>query len=89
MHELLAATRCRYLDRSAVARVRAALGELRLGQAIDDPGHRRARHSLGAQHADDLDRAVAFYTGLLGGELIARFEPPGLAFLRLGQARLR
>ena len=41
-----------------------------------------------AQHADDLDRAVAFYTGVLGGELIARFDPPGLAFLRLGDARL-
>jgi methylmalonyl-CoA/ethylmalonyl-CoA epimerase len=41
-----------------------------------------------AQHADDLDRAVAFYTGVLGCELIARFDPPGLAFLRLGDARL-
>jgi methylmalonyl-CoA/ethylmalonyl-CoA epimerase len=41
-----------------------------------------------AQHADDLDRAVAFYTGQLGCELISRFDPPGLAFLRLGSARL-
>jgi methylmalonyl-CoA/ethylmalonyl-CoA epimerase len=41
-----------------------------------------------AQHADDLDRAVAFYTGVLGGELIARFDPPGLGFVRLGSARL-
>jgi methylmalonyl-CoA/ethylmalonyl-CoA epimerase len=41
-----------------------------------------------AQHADDLDRAVAFYTDVLGCELIARFDPPGLAFLRLGGARL-
>jgi methylmalonyl-CoA/ethylmalonyl-CoA epimerase len=41
-----------------------------------------------AQHADDLDRAVAFYTDVLGCELIARFDPPGLAFLRLGSARL-
>lgn len=41
-----------------------------------------------AQHADDLDRAVAFYTGPLGAELIARFDPPGLAFLRLGGTRL-
>jgi methylmalonyl-CoA/ethylmalonyl-CoA epimerase len=41
-----------------------------------------------AQHADDLDRAVAFYTGVLDGELIARFDPPGLAFLRLGEVRL-
>ena len=41
-----------------------------------------------AQHADDLDRAVAFYTDVLGCELIARFDPPGLAFLRLGDVRL-
>ena len=41
-----------------------------------------------AQHAKDLDRAVGFYTTVLGGELIARFEPPGLAFVRLGTARL-
>jgi len=41
-----------------------------------------------AQHADDIDRAVAFYTGQLDGELIARYDPPGLAFLRLGPARL-
>jgi methylmalonyl-CoA/ethylmalonyl-CoA epimerase len=41
-----------------------------------------------AQHADDLDRAVGFYTSVLGGELIARFDPPGLAFMRLGDARL-
>lgn len=41
-----------------------------------------------AQRAKDLDRAVEFYTVVLGGELIARFEPPGLAFVRLGTARL-
>ena len=41
-----------------------------------------------AQHADDLDRAVAFYTDVLGCELISRFDSPGLAFLRLGQVRL-
>ncbi len=41
-----------------------------------------------AQHADDLDRAVAFYTDVLGCELISRFDPPGLAFVRLGQVRL-
>ncbi len=40
------------------------------------------------KHAEDLDRAVAFYTDILGGELIAKFEPPGLAFLRIGDARL-
>jgi predicted enzyme related to lactoylglutathione lyase len=41
-----------------------------------------------AQHADDLDRAVAFYRDTLGGDLLARFDPPGLAFFRLGDARL-
>ena len=41
-----------------------------------------------AQHADDLDRAVAFYTSMLGCEVISRFDPPGLAFLRLGDVRL-
>jgi methylmalonyl-CoA/ethylmalonyl-CoA epimerase len=41
-----------------------------------------------AQHADDLDRAVTFYRDTLGLELIARFEPPGLAFFDLGNTRL-
>jgi methylmalonyl-CoA/ethylmalonyl-CoA epimerase len=41
-----------------------------------------------AQYAGDLDRAVAFYTTVLGCELITRFDPPGLAFLRLGDVRL-
>jgi len=41
-----------------------------------------------AQHADDLDRAVAFYTHTLGCALISTFDPPGLAFLRLGDTRL-
>jgi methylmalonyl-CoA/ethylmalonyl-CoA epimerase len=41
-----------------------------------------------AQRVKDLDRAIDFYTRVLGGELIARFDPPGLAFLRLGGARL-
>ena len=41
-----------------------------------------------AQRATDLDRSVAFYGGVLGLVLIARFEPPGLAFFRLGETRL-
>jgi catechol 2,3-dioxygenase-like lactoylglutathione lyase family enzyme len=41
-----------------------------------------------AQHADDLDRAVAFYRDTLGLALIARFDPPGLAFFDLGNMRL-
>ena len=41
-----------------------------------------------AQHADDLDRAVAFYTHLIGEPPIATFDPPGLALFRLGNTRL-
>ncbi len=39
-----------------------------------------------AQHADDLDRATAFYTEVLGLPLIARFGP--LVFIDLGGTRL-
>lgn len=41
-----------------------------------------------AQHVEDLDRAVAFYRDVLQLELIARFDPPGIAFFRLGSTRL-
>ncbi len=41
-----------------------------------------------AQHADDLARATAFYSDVLGCELIATFDPPGLVFFRLGETRL-
>ena len=41
-----------------------------------------------AQRAEDLDRAVDFYTTHLGGRLIARFDPPGLAFFDCGDVRL-
>lgn len=37
-----------------------------------------------AQHADDLDRAAAFYERLLGSAPVARFDPPGLLFFDLG-----
>jgi methylmalonyl-CoA/ethylmalonyl-CoA epimerase len=37
-----------------------------------------------AQRVEDLDRAIAFYSRLLGNEPAAVFEPPGLAFFRLG-----
>lgn len=37
-----------------------------------------------AQHADDLDRAAAFYEQLLGAPPLARFDPPGLVFFDLG-----
>src|SRR6266850_7070617 len=41
-----------------------------------------------AQHVDDLDRAVAFYRDVLDLPLVARFDPPGLAFFDLGNVRL-
>jgi methylmalonyl-CoA/ethylmalonyl-CoA epimerase len=37
-----------------------------------------------AQHAEDLDRAAAFYERLLGSPPLARFDPPGLLFFSLG-----
>ena len=41
-----------------------------------------------AQHADDLERATAFYTDVLGGVRIATFDPPGLAFVGFGDVRV-
>jgi methylmalonyl-CoA/ethylmalonyl-CoA epimerase len=41
-----------------------------------------------AQHADDLDRAAAFYTQLLGAGPTGRFDPPGLLFFDLDGTRL-
>ncbi|HZY08225.1 MAG TPA: VOC family protein [Ilumatobacteraceae bacterium] len=41
-----------------------------------------------AQHVDDLERATAFYTRLLGEPPVATFDPPGLVFFRLGDTRL-
>ena len=37
-----------------------------------------------AQRVEDLERAVAFYTTLLGSPVLAVFDPPGLAFFDLG-----
>jgi catechol 2,3-dioxygenase-like lactoylglutathione lyase family enzyme len=41
-----------------------------------------------AQRADDLDRAAAFYTDLLGRAPTAVFNPPGLVFFHLDGVRL-
>jgi len=41
-----------------------------------------------AQHADDLDRAAAFYEALLGAPPAARFEGQGLLFFNIGISRL-
>lgn len=38
--------------------------------------------------AADLEASVAFYRDVLGLRLIARFEPPGLAFFEAGEVRL-
>lgn len=37
-----------------------------------------------AQRVEVLDRAVEFYSRLVGAGPVAVFEPPGLAFFRLG-----
>ena len=41
-----------------------------------------------AQRAEDLQRATAFYSRLLGAEPIASFDPPGLVFFDLDGVRL-
>lgn len=41
-----------------------------------------------AQRAEDLDRAAAFYSALLGTAPQAVFDPPGLLFFDLGGVRL-
>ncbi|MCV2396035.1 methylmalonyl-CoA epimerase [Actinotalea sp. M2MS4P-6] len=41
-----------------------------------------------AQHADNLDRAAAWYSALLGVPPTARFDPPGLLFFDLDGVRL-
>jgi methylmalonyl-CoA/ethylmalonyl-CoA epimerase len=41
-----------------------------------------------AQRAIDLDRASRFYSGLLGSEPLAVFDPPGLLFFDLDGVRL-
>jgi methylmalonyl-CoA/ethylmalonyl-CoA epimerase len=41
-----------------------------------------------AQHADDLERAAAFYADLLGAQPLATYDPPGLVFFDLGGVRL-
>lgn len=44
-------------------------------------------HQL-ALPVEDLDRAVAFYRERLGLPLLARYDPPGMAFIDLGGVRL-
>ena len=41
-----------------------------------------------AQRAEDLGRATAFYTDLLGGPPAATYDPPGLVFFDLAGVRL-
>ena len=41
-----------------------------------------------ALHADDLDRAVAFYRDTLGMRFLFQASPPGLAFFDCGGIRL-
>lgn len=41
-----------------------------------------------AINVKDMDRAIAFYQDVVGLDLIARFEPPGLAFFNIAGTRL-
>lgn len=41
-----------------------------------------------AQHAEDLDRAAAWYHKVLGVAPAAKFDPPGLLFFQLDNVRL-
>jgi len=41
-----------------------------------------------AQHAEDLDRASAWYQKVLGMAPAATYDPPGLVFFRLDATRL-
>ena len=41
-----------------------------------------------AQRIRDLDRAAAFYADLLGAPPVAKYDPPGLCFFKLGSVRL-
>lgn len=41
-----------------------------------------------AQHAEDLERATAFYSRLLATGPAATYDPPGLAFFEVGGVRL-
>lgn len=41
-----------------------------------------------AQRANDLERATAFYSALLGSSPVAQFDPPGLVFFDLDGVRL-
>ena len=41
-----------------------------------------------ALKASDLDVSIAFYRDILNLRLVARFDPPGLAFFEVGGTRL-
>ena len=41
-----------------------------------------------AQRVQDLERAAAFYSALIGSPPVATFDPPGLVFFNLAGVRL-
>jgi methylmalonyl-CoA/ethylmalonyl-CoA epimerase len=41
-----------------------------------------------AMFSSDLDRSIAFYRDTLGATFLAKFDPPGLVFFRVGSTRL-
>jgi len=59
-----------------------------VGGAPASPANGLGRLHQIALRATDLDASVAFYRDVLGLPLIARFDPPGLAFFDLDGMRL-
>ena len=39
-------------------------------------------------YCEDLDDSISVYQDVLGLEFVARFDPPGLGFFRIGDTRL-
>jgi methylmalonyl-CoA/ethylmalonyl-CoA epimerase len=82
--------------RSLNARLDAPGGvHLTLFQELDQPSSTAGRRTPSsgplvqvAQRAEDLGRASAFYSDLLGVDPTATFDPPGLVFFDLGGVRL-
>lgn len=80
------------LGRRSVAREASARHRPGVGQASARDTTDMTAYPIGvaqiAQHAEDLERASAFYTLLLGADPIGVFDPPGLVFFDLGGMRL-
>ena len=49
--------------------------------------HKRRIYQV-SQHSSDLDQTIVFYTEILRGRFIARFDPPGIAFIDFDGVRV-